>query len=350
MNEIMQNEIQQQADALERCLPQLRDQFAKLDLTRLRAERVVVFGSGDSFFAPLAMAFMARTKLGPRIGYHVVPTYEAQTYWPFVDSDLAVAISTSGEAKHGIRALRRAKEAGATVISLTANADSTIARQADGSIVIPERAESRKTPHSLDYSTTLLAIALFVEWVSGTAHTEINETSEIVAGVIQGTTAAIGRVAASVADSRQFFFLGSGPSHATAQYAAAKMWEAGGILSHHSELEEFAHGAHLMVESGDPVVIIAPGCAAGLAAEIIAGLQHIGAQSIVFSDEKTGLKGTYHVELPKAPEALTPFTGGVASQLLCLYVANEMGYDVVTKTGRRPNMEPYEKAHFEWVR
>lgn len=355
MNELMRADILDQPEATQQTLPSLRMQLDDIEISSHSSGRIIFSGSGDSYFAPLALQYAARIKLAIEMDVYVLPAQDATQYWQFSSRDIFVPISFSGEARHTLEAASTARDADAFVLGITGNTTSSLAEVSDNALVIEYHGRSRKTPHATDYTTTLLAVAALVEHFSESRIAALDDLVEQIAHAVEHLEGVCRDVANELVDAEHFYFLGAGPNFATAQYGAAKFWEAGGITAFFFELEEFAHGPHLLVDPGDPVFLIAPhGNSLERAIEIVSGLQQIGVNLFVITDTLksfavNSVEATI-IQTPSTEEEWSPFVTSIALQWLCWAVATEKGYDVVKKDGRRPNPEIYEAAHRAWVR
>jgi D-arabinose 5-phosphate isomerase GutQ len=72
--------------------------------------------------------------------------------------DCVILSSISGGTKRTVEAARIAKIASARIIAITCNTESALANAADETMLLPYHPLSRKTPHTLDYTVTLLAL------------------------------------------------------------------------------------------------------------------------------------------------------------------------------------------------
>lgn len=349
MNELMRDEILDQPSAIRQVLPDLRMQLTAISLPPARYNRLIFCGSGDSYHAPCALQYAARRHLSVHV--HVLPAFEATHYWQFSTRDLVVPVSVSGEARHTVAAATRAREAGADVWAITANAESSLAQTANLVIVIAFKARSRKTPHTTDFMTSLLAIAAVIERLAREPFATLDDLEPNVDAAIETLAPLCQELGEALRDRVRFYFLGAGPNVAAAHYAGLKFWEAGGLAGHFFELEEFAHGPHLLVDPGDPVVLIAPdGHSIARAEQITAGLRRLNAHSIVITDTPAAFADVTVLPTPAIDEIWSPFLTSIAIQWLCWAVATAKGYDVVQKDGRHANPDVYEEAHRTWVR
>lgn len=335
MNELMRSEILDQPGALEESLASLRGQLDAAGLAQ-RWSAVVFTGSGDSYCAPLALQYAARLLV--RAPVSVLPALEAARYFPFSPGMLVVTISVSGEAKQTVESARTARDAGASVLSITGNAESTLAGLATRRLLLEFRSRSRRTPHTTDFLTTLLAVAAIVEALGGERVAILDELPAAVGELVAAHEQPCLELGRELAARDRFVFLGAGPSFAVAQYGAEKFWEAGGLEAHAFELDEFAHGAHFLLEPGDPVFVLAPaGRSSARVEEICEGLYGLGARVVALADSAL-------------PEEWSPFATAVPVQWLCWAIATAKGYDVERKDGRHADPGPYELAHERWVK
>ncbi|MDH3676633.1 MAG: SIS domain-containing protein, partial [Anaerolineae bacterium] len=210
---------------------------------------------------------------------------------------------------------------------------------------------SRKTPHTTDYLTSLLAVAIVIEHLGHQSFSTFDNLADKTNRSLQTLEPMCLEIGKALFKNETFYFLGAGPSFGTAQYAAAKFWEAGGLKAFAFELEEFAHGPHLLVDEGDPVFVIAPsGSCLDRARVIVEGLTEIGLTIYAITDDKTAFPDIHTLSIPPLSEAWSPFLTSLPAQWLCWAISSTKGYDVVTKDGRHPNPGVYESAHRAWVR
>lgn len=349
MNELMREEILDQPEALRQSLTRLREQSAHVMSTKPSWQRIIFTGSGDSYLAPLALEYAARHYL--ELEVHVLPAQIAARYWFFKPGDLLVAISISGEAGRTVEAAKAARQVNASVLAITVNETSTLASLSNATLIIPFHSRSRQTPHTTDYLTTLLALATLIEAVSQHHLTLLDTLAELTAYVLKELAAPCLEVAESIKQSDHFYFLGTGPNWGTAQYAAAKMWEVGGVVTFAFELEEFGHGPHMLINAVEPAFVIAPtGQSVDRARLMLEGLQVIEAKSFVITDNSGLFSGFVCLNTPRLSEEWSPFGTTLAVQWLCWAIATAKGYDVVTKDGLHSHPELYEQAHWRLVR
>jgi glucosamine--fructose-6-phosphate aminotransferase (isomerizing) len=349
MNKLMRNEILDQPKALALTLNELRSHLATLSLDYSKYKRIIFIGSGDSYFAPLSFEYAARNHL--ECFFRVLSPNEAAYYWKYDSNDLVVPISVSGESNWTIKATEVALAAGVQVLSITGNQDSSLSKISHATLILPFKSRSRKTPHTTDYSSTLMALAVLIESFSQKEIPTLNSIPDLVSQVSSEMENTSQEIARQIAKREIFYFLGAGPNFGTTQYAVAKFWETGGIEAFYFELEEFAHAPMLVVNPEDPVFVIAPdGKSTQRAISIVDGLLELGTANFVVTNTLDLFKGAQILSIPRIDEMWSPFVCCVSLQWLCWAIASEKGYDVVKKDGRHSNPELYDRVFLGWVR
>ena len=272
MNELMLREIQSQPADLAKALVDLRGQAAGLGLSH--PTKVVLAGSGDSGFAAAAVELAYTRTLGCPVW--ALPSAAASRYGQERIDGLTVLISVSGEVRRTIEAAMATRTAGGRIVAITAGASSSLAGLADAVLVMPEPI-TRATPHTRDYTMTLLALLVLLEALSGTAIPELDAWPGQIARLLAPAASWADRLAERFSSvDAPVWFLGMGPDRGTAAYGALKFWEAGGSAALWDDLEEFGHGSQLMARPGQLFVVFASGPAEWSGGEMRDGMQRMG--------------------------------------------------------------------------
>ena len=241
--------------------------------------RVVLAGSGDSLIAATAVESLFRAVLGVEV--RAVSSLDAAAFEPVDDSTLLVAISVSGEVSRTVEAALRFRGAGAVTAAVTSNPGARLGAVCDHTIDMPTPLV-RSIPHARDYSASLLALLALAERLHGQRLPQIEAWIDVSPAVIDSSLEWAERLEAH---DQRTWFLGAGPDRATAMYGALKFWEAGGMDAGWDDLEEFAHGSHILIRPGDRTFIAAAdGRGLARALEILEGLREIGVPAVVISD------------------------------------------------------------------
>ncbi len=344
MNELMLREMESQPADLARALVDLRRQAAALDLRR--PEKVVLTGSGDSGFAAAAVELAFTHALERPVW--ALPSASASRYGLGRIEGLTVVISVSGEVRRTIEAAMAARNAGGRVVAITAGANSSLAGLADAALVMPEPI-SRSTPHTRDYTMTLLALLVLLEALSGTPIPELDVWPQQIDDLLRRSIHWAGRLAETFAsDDAPVGFLGMGPDRGTAAYGALKFWEAGGSAAWWDDLEEFGHGSQLVARPGQLAVLFACGPARGRAHEMRDGLERMGLSPSVVGDR--ALDGAEDLKLPEIRSDLSPLLTSIPPQVLAYTFTTRRGIEVELPMGGNSLGELYDEVHREWMR
>jgi fructoselysine-6-P-deglycase FrlB-like protein len=346
MNEMMLREIEDQPRALAEALTDLRRQASGLPLPE--AGDVVLTGSGDSLFAAMAVEMLFSRESGRAVW--ALPSLSLSRFPRPAGSRLVVAISVSGEVIRTLEAASAEAERGSTVIAIVANADSSLARMADGYLVMPTPL-SRQTPHTRDYTLTLLALAVLCEHLAG----HRLEALDLWPSLARATIPAAldwAKTLLPAPPERTVWFAGAGPDRGTAAFGALKLWETGASLAGWDDLEEFAHGPSLIAAAGDDVVLLAAERAATRAYELVPGLVKLGLRPILIGP-------TVGAQAPPCPHfsppalgdwAWSPFLSCLPVEALSYVYAVHREIDIMLPLGGKPHGRIYNEVYDEWMR
>ncbi|WP_127144884.1 SIS domain-containing protein [Pelagibacterium montanilacus] len=251
MTSTMEREITAQAVVL----PDLQNTLAAACAAIGAAQgRVFAGGCGDSAFAPLALADVSRA-LGLEVD--VRTAMEIACFTPLSAGDTVVLSSISGGTRRTVEAARVARETGARVISVTCKGESALAQTSDQTIVLPYTPISRKTPHTLDYGVTLVALAEVARALSGREGAGFCDVAAQLPDMLRVAEAAVAPAARTWKADGKAIFLGAGADLGSAKFAAAKFHEAGGLTAMAEETENFIHGMNFMLEPDDALFVLA---------------------------------------------------------------------------------------------
>ena len=314
INDMFAREIAAQPGVLADCVQPLTDAVRKMPRP---AGRIFAGGCGDSAFAPYALGGVFDA-----LGLEIEPktAMELAGFVRLRESDTVILSSISGGTKRTVEAAAVAKAKGARVIALTCNRGSALDLAADETIVLPFKSLSRKTPHTLDYAVTLLALTqLTLHW-QGFSPEDAAEVVTRIPELLADTKKQATEIAAAMTPAGRIVLLGAGPDLGTAQYGAAKFHEAGGLLAVASETENFVHGMNFILEQGDTLLALAcnaPGHRRG--AQFVGAYRDIVAHAaLVGRPAEEGWQEAW----------LSMMRATVLIQQLCLNVAENRGLPV----------------------
>ena len=268
--ERMLDEILNGPDRLVRKLPTLNEKLrgAVGSLPAKKPSQVVLVGCGDSLYASLGMRLLFQ-----RLGGLPVEPFEALEFSRYFAAEfpadtLVIGISESGLSASTRDALTAAGARGMTTVALVDVPASPVAQAADVSVNLDCR-RAKSVPGTFSYLASLLGLALCATHLGESrghlSSADVSATNARLAEELgaNGTAAkellgAAQAFARKIRPDHPIYMLGAGPSHATAEYAAAKLFESCAILGVAVHLEEWGHEQALLIRDGDLVVIFAP--------------------------------------------------------------------------------------------
>lgn len=321
LNEMMAREIAAQADILPRCTEPLAEAVSRIPRP---AGRIFAGGCGDSAFAPHAL-----TGVFAALGLDVMPrtAMEIASFTSLREGDTVILSSISGGTARTVEAADAASKAGARVIALTCNSGSRLDLAAHETVLLPFQPLSRKTPHTLDYAVTLMALAqLGLHW-RGVSPMAILPLVEDLPQTIASAKSLADEISPKIGMDNKLIILGAGPDLGTAQYGAAKFHEAGGLVAIAAETENFIHGMNFLLEPEDVLLAVASNEAGWRrGSEIVAGFcDFLACATTLGSIPEEGWQSRWHVLLGNT----------ILMQQLCLAVAERHGLCVEEpKAGR----------------
>jgi glucosamine--fructose-6-phosphate aminotransferase (isomerizing) len=315
----------------------------ELALDRLRVNRiknVYLVACGTSFYAGLAAKYLwqgwLRLPLSAEIGS------EFRYSNPYLDKNtLVVAISQSGETADTLTGVRKAREQGATVISIINVISSTLTPLSNGVVYTHAGPEigvaSTKAFTAQLAALTLLGLYLGRERgeLSPDEAREILRTLAVAPGHIEALLAQeerVQRLAQQFYDKSDFLYLGRDILHPIALEGALKLKEISYIHAEGYPAGEMKHGPIALIDENMPVVMLAT--KNSVYDKVFANIEEVKARKgivIAFTDEvnKDIKRIADHIfEVPYTPKVSTPLLFVVPLQLLAYHIGVLRGTDV----------------------
>jgi glutamine---fructose-6-phosphate transaminase (isomerizing) len=294
------------------------------------ARRVVVTGCGTSFHGALSGAWLLRA-LGPEdASIQAIQAYELVTYnRDLRPDDLLIALSHSGTSYMTLRALDKARLAGAETVLLTGFPDSPGAQHA--SHVVPTGySEERSWAHTVSYTAALAIFAALASTLnSGDRHVDFGTLPAIVQASLSIEEMAH-RLAASLIVSERYrepgniVIIGGGPQEATAHEGVLKLLETSFVNASAFELEQSLHGPLASLSDGTLVLLLVPpGRSTERAVELERALRQIGIVPVVFCGEENAnsFQGSHTLVMPAIAEELSAITYVIPLQFFSYFLS-----------------------------
>jgi glutamine---fructose-6-phosphate transaminase (isomerizing) len=312
-------------------------------------ENVRIVACGTSWHAGLAGKFMIE-KLA-RLPVEVDYGSEFRYRDPILDSrTLTIAISQSGETADTLAAQREAKAKGSPTIAICNVMGSMITREASGTIPTHAGPEIgvASTKAFTAQLTALLLLSMYLGQVRGRVSSEcavklMQEFTRIphkMESVLQieerGTYENLARQLFRQSD---FLYLGRGIHYPIALEGALKLKEISYIHAEGYPAGEMKHGPNALIDENLPVVVLATRDESDPDSmtryeKSVSNIQEVKARdgiviSVVTENDHLARSVSDHVlELPPAPEILSPLLEIIPLQLLAYHIAVRRGCDV----------------------
>jgi len=257
------------------------------------------------------------------------------------DKTIVLAISQSGETADTLAAMEEGQRKGATLWSIVNAIGSQAMRMADGFIsmqVGPEIGVASTKAYTAPL-VDLYMLAILLGELRGTIDEEqrrqLVEDLRLVpdlAGRCLDQEEEIKRVAENLLDAQSALYLGRGVNMPTAYEGALKLKEISYIHAEGYPAGEMKHGPIALIDSGLPVVVIAP--RDPWYEKMLNQIEQAkarGGQVIAVAtegDEMISQQADLVLSVPDTPWMLSPVTTVIPLQLLAYHIAAQRGLDV----------------------
>jgi glucosamine--fructose-6-phosphate aminotransferase (isomerizing) len=320
------------------------EEMAIGDAELVALERVTILACGTSWHAGLVGKFLIEhfARLPVEVDYGSEYRYRDPIATP---GTLAVVITQSGETADTLAALREAKRHGARSLAICNVVGSMATRETEGTVYTHAGPEIgvASTKAFTSQLVALYLLAMRLGQVRGILTAEasrphVDALLQLPSLLDQTLRLApeIEEVAGRFHTRTDFLYLGRGINYPIALEGALKLKEISYIHAEGYPAGEMKHGPIALIDEQMPVVTIAPHD--HVFEKMIGNMQEVKARggSVVAlttaGDSKLSAildsKRDFILEVPKAPELLTPIAMVLPLQLLAYYIAVRRGCDV----------------------
>ena len=282
------------------------DKFVNL----IRRSRSIVFlGCGTSYHASLIGAILLSHQ-GINCRSNIAS--EAESFVSYDKETLCIAISQSGETMDVITELKRAKAAGASILSVVNVPYSTIQRFSEASIEILAGQEVCVAATKTFTNQVIVMLELAKRFGY---KIDLQAISEKIKQTIAGSEEKIKQLAEELCKKKDIFVLGKGMSYPMAREIALKLKEIDYIHAEGMMAGELKHGTIALIEEGTPVISLVPNDNK----DMLSATQEVkarGARTITISNVKD--KGD--IIVPESDAAEFAIYAGIIGHLLSYYI------------------------------
>jgi glucosamine--fructose-6-phosphate aminotransferase (isomerizing) len=324
----MLKEIMEQPQTIEAATNQDKELFTKVAMDILRAGQVIVTASGTSRYAALVGRY-----LFSKVGRKFCDVVMASEFHYFADSvgknTVVLAVSQSGETADVIEGVKRARDAGARIISVVNRPYSQLAEMSHQVIYLNCGPELCVAATKSFISQLVVFYLLSFSMVNSfdKAVTDLKGISSKVTKTIQWNNDELKKLSQELKNKNDFYYIARGINFAIASEGALKLKETSYIHAEGMPAGELKHGTLALIEPGTPVAVICPDDYTYR--ETLSNAMEAksrGAYIIAISDRKNEIYD-FWVKIPKADELLYPVITVVPLQLLAYHLAISRGHD-----------------------
>jgi len=256
------------------------------------------------------------------------------------ENTVVLAISQSGETADTLAAIREARRKGALVLGLVNAVGSSVSRETEAGVYNHAGPEIgvASTKSFLSQLTVLYLISLLL---GRQQQTSLNEGQNLIRELqsvpdkireVLADAERIADVAKRVAHYRNFLFVGRRFNYPIALEGALKLKEVSYLHAEGYAAGEMKHGPIALIDEEFPTVCVVPADSAR--EKTLSNIQEIKARGgpVIAvgnpADRELQQLADELIEVPDAPELLSPMLTAVPLQLLAYYVARENGCEI----------------------
>jgi glucosamine--fructose-6-phosphate aminotransferase (isomerizing) len=324
----MLKEIMEQPQTIGAAISQDKEIFTKIAMDILRAGQVIITACGTSRYAALVGRYLF-SKVGSKF-CDVVMASEFHYFANSVDKNTVVlAVSQSGETADVIEGVKKARAAGAQIVSIVNRPYSQLAEMSHHVIYLkcgPELCVAA-TKSFISQLVVFYLLAFSMVNSFDKAVTNLKSITDKVAKAIEWNNDKLRGLSQELKAKSDFYYIARSINFAIASEGALKLKELSYIHAEGMPAGELKHGTLALIEQGTPVVVICPDDYTYR--ETLSNATEAksrGAYIIAISDKNNELYD-FWVRIPKVDELLYPIIAVVPLQLLAYYLAVSRGYD-----------------------
>ncbi len=284
-------------------------------------KKLVFIASGTSYHAALIGCILLN-----RLGYNARANIasEIETFVHFDEETCVIAISQSGETMDVIIPLKKAKAAGAKILSIVNVPYSTIQRWSEVSLEV--LAGQEVCVAATKSYTNQVIMLLQIAHMLGHNGMELDKIPERIERTIDHNEEIIKNIAEKMKGKKDIFVLGKAISYPMAREIALKLKEISYIHAEGMMAGELKHGTIALIEEGTPVIALVP----NKNLEMLSSTKEVEARgAAVIAITNQPLESQYtEIVLPKSDDAEFAIYSCIIGHLLSYYIAKLNGLEI----------------------
>lgn len=324
----MLKEIMEQSKVIESSITQNKEYFISLALEILRSKQVVITACGTSRYAALIGRYLF-SKVGKKF-CDVIMSSEFQYFTDSIDKNtLVIAISQSGETADVVEGVKRAKAAGATVISII-NRPMSLLSDLSSYVIYLNCGPEISVAATKSFTSQIVILYLLAYAMANDFDNAIKNLKNVkndIDKAIEWNNEQIKQLCFKLKSKHNFYYIARGINFAIASEGALKLKEISYIHAEGMPAGELKHGTIALIEKGTPVVVICPDDYTHIETLNNAIESKARGATIIAISDKYNEIYDFWIKIPKVDELLYPLVTVIPLQLLAYYMAVARGYD-----------------------
>ena len=325
----MLQEISEQPEVLERTIASEREKLVGIGdfLRQKEIDLIILVARGSSDNASLFGRYLLEVTTGIPVSLAAPSVYTLYNAKMRLKHAVVIGVSQSGEGDDINHVLDSAKAAGAFTMAITNEAESTMAKLADETLLIHAGRE-KSVAATKTYTGQMLHFYLLASAV-GDKRIDYYKIPELTSKALE-VKAKVEEIAQRYAFMDNCVVVGRGMNYGNSYELALKLMETCYVVAERFSSADFFHGPLAIVERRFPVIMFAPnGVTKKSNVDLLNRLKELNADSLSITndDEIAGLSGQSIMMPAEADEFLSPIPFIVPAQLFAAYLAEAKGLD-----------------------
>jgi glucosamine--fructose-6-phosphate aminotransferase (isomerizing) len=324
----MLQEISEQPEVLERTIAEEREKLVGVGdfLRQKEIDLIILVARGSSDNACQLGRYLLEIATGIPVSLAAPSVYTLYNAKMRLKRALVIGVSQSGEGDDINHVLESAKAAGAFTMGITNEAQSTMSKITDETLLIHAGRE-RSVAATKTYTGQMLHFYLLAS-VVGDKRIDYYKIPELTSKTLE-LKEKVEEIAQRYAFMENCVVVGRGLNYGNSYELALKLMETCYVVAERFSSADFFHGPLAIVERRFPVIMFAPtGVTKSSNIDLLHRLAELKADSLSITndDEVAGLS-TQSIRMPEMDEFLSPIPFIVPAQLFAAYLAEAKGLD-----------------------
>ena len=325
----MLQEIAEQPAVLERTLVAEREKYARLGafLRKKDIDLIVIVARGSSDNASLFGRYLIEVTAGIPVSLAAPSVYTLYNAKINLSRALVIGVSQSGEGSDINQVIESAKASGAYTLGITNEADSTMAKIADETLLIHAGRE-KSVAATKTYTGQMLHFYMLARELSGNK-LEFERIPEYTSRALE-LLPDVKRIVERYVFMENCVVVGRGMNYGNSYELALKLMETCYVVAERFSSADFFHGPLAIVERRFPVVLFGPtGVTKKSSVELLDRLHELNADCLAITNDADIAKlAPNSLSLPTdIDEFLSPIPFIVPAQLFAALLSEAKGID-----------------------